>query len=71
MWVKMALISQTVLDKAAESSPPPPTMKVTWGGFNHKFQVIRISDNSIIKEGFTTRSEANKWASDHVKALAA
>lgn len=43
--------------------------KVDWHGPHAKFCVVRLSDKSTMKDGFMTRSQAQKWIMDNSKTL--
>jgi hypothetical protein len=42
---------------------------IVWKGPQYKFRVMRISDNHVMKDGFTDKEAARKWVIEHMKAL--
>lgn len=46
-------------------------VKVAWAGPNHKWRVLRESDNVVLKHGFETPEQANEWLAANPKAVAA
>lgn len=55
-------------DKAADEAPE---YEVAWGGQKARFRIQRKSDRHVIKDGFTTKAEAEDALREHQKALAA
>lgn len=45
--------------------------KVEWKAQVHKFSVIRKSTNEYVKDGFTSKEEANEWLKDNLSKIAA
>lgn len=46
-------------------------LEVTWGGPSSKFRVVRKKDKVVLKDGFSSKEEANLYKTDYIKALAA
>lgn len=44
---------------------------ITWGGQLQKYRIVRLSDKTVIKQGFATKAEAEKGLADYELALAA
>jgi hypothetical protein len=51
-------------------SPLSSGYKVEYKGPTKKHCVIRLSDNEIVQEGIAQKSEAQRWVSEHVRAIA-
>ena len=70
-WVKTCTLR---FHELAESSPDEEVAAVAeytigWSGPIKKFRILRNSDKSEMKSGFTTKAEAQAWLADYQKAL--
>lgn len=70
-WAKVVELRKVDLNAGAAIPVPAAEFVVNWGGPSHKHRVIRKSDNTVLKSGFSTPEEANAWLADYQKALAA
>lgn len=66
-WARVHLDRK--IDLIIDQSAPLETVrhKVDWKGPHSKFAVIRVSDGAKVKEGCTTRAEAEAWLTEHEK----
>jgi hypothetical protein len=55
---------------AVEETEPQSDLLVKWISPSLKFGVIRRSDNVRLKDGMENRRDAQRWADDHIAALA-
>lgn len=69
-WAKVALLRKVELEPV-NLSHGSPEYEATWKGPHRKFSVVRLADNSIIKDGFEAREQAVEYIKSHVKAMAA
>ncbi len=73
-FAKLATLSVRKLG-AIERDEIPRGFSIRWRGPHIKYQVVRMSDNEIIRgangDGFRTKPEAEAWLADHLGALAA
>lgn len=54
-----------------DASAVLPGHSIEWSGGNTKWRVLRDSDKKVLKDGFSSRSDATSWLIGHGKALAA
>lgn len=47
----------------------PDAYKVEWKGPQHKFVVIRISDNEVVQKDFGKKEDAAAWLSNHLQVV--
>lgn len=47
----------------------PKEYRIEWTGEQNKFAVVRVSDNHMISNGWSSAGQAEKECSDYVKAL--
>lgn len=73
LWAKVHVLSHHDLQGAKEDMPltDDENHTVSWKGPIAKFAVIRKSDSTIIKEGFSTKLDGYQWLEGHLKSLAA
>jgi hypothetical protein len=45
--------------------------EVMWAGQHHKWRIMRVADNEVVKHGFETREDARQGIREYLKALAA
>ena len=67
-WARVVLLRHVPLNKVLASSAAPVVeskFKVNWGGMNAKHRVVRLSDNQVIKDGFSTADAAKAWMQDY------
>lgn len=73
-WVKVvALSGPTDLSASAPSEKLEAEIspfEVTFAGPKARYRVIRKSDNEVIKEGFPTRGDAEKYTTEYRRSLA-
>ena len=50
--------------------PKDAPVSVEWKGPHLKYSVIRTKDNERLKTGFAIKAEAEKWAAEHLLAMA-
>lgn len=50
---------------------PSPDYKIKYAGPHNKYQVVRLSDSSVVKETFADEDQARLWLKDYVRATAA
>ena len=50
--------------------PANAPISVEWKGPHLKYSVIRNKDNERLKTGFAIKAEAEKWAAEHLLAMA-
>lgn len=43
--------------------------RVEWGGAIDKFRILRLSDKTVIRTGFDTDLEANRYLDDHLRRV--
>ena len=73
LWAKLHLLEHHALDRDGKDlgERDEDGYDVDWMGPVGKHGVIRKKDKALIKDGFSTRSEAWVWVESHVKGLAA
>lgn len=64
-------ICHVVIAQEAKAADETPEYEVNWGGQKAKFRIQRKSDRHVVKDGFTTKLEAEQALTEHHKALAA
>ena len=70
-WAKVMLTSKfNLLDTEALPSNIAQH-KVEWKGPQHRFAVIRLVDQAVVKNGFQTKDEATGWMREHEKVISA
>ena len=70
-WAKVMLVSKFNL---LETEVAPSSMakhKVEWKGPQHRFAVIRLADQVVVRSGFQNKDEANSWMREHEKVISA
>jgi hypothetical protein len=53
------------------SPPQQDAYSVKWAGNTHKFRVVRLSDGEVIKYGFETKEDAEKYVFELTRQIAA
>lgn len=79
-FAKLRLLNVTLLngEEAGETAavievahlPDKAPVSVEWKGPALKYSVIRKLDNERLKTGFAIKAEAEKWAAEHLVAMA-
>jgi hypothetical protein len=71
-WAKVKLRSHTVFDTSTVDVPQGKAADhvIRFAGPVHKFQVVRLSDKQLLKEGMS-KSEAGAWLSQYLNTIAA
>lgn len=71
-WAKVRVISHTVFDTTAIAVPAGKAGDhiITFAGPVRKFQVVRISDKQMLKDGMS-KAEANAWLGQYLNTIAA
>ena len=67
-WARVKLLRYTPLaEKSAKADAPVtnPQFDVNYGGVSAKHRVVRLSDKSVIKDGFATKAEAVKYMQEY------
>jgi hypothetical protein len=64
-WARVSLLGTYDLTVREGSVPSAQKHKVLWKGPQHKFCVIRISDDQLVQGGFTDKDAANVWMRNH------
>lgn len=67
-WLKVASMRYVELAQKPEAMAE---YKISWGGPKAKHRVIRVSDLTVMQDGFNTAEEAKQWVDDLSKKLAA
>jgi hypothetical protein len=74
-FAKVKLIRFTELNEgeqeAENSEPLPDGLEVIWKGPSMKYAVVRSSDKEVLSKEHTVRADAEQWARNHAKAMAA
>lgn len=71
LWAKTVKLSYVQLDTVEKSGAILDGFDVKWTGRHTKWRVVRTSDKAALKDGFSTRGEAEAWLVEHAKAMAA
>ena len=73
----ITVVAEETIAPATEEAPPPaPPPKwdedyvTKWAGPKAKFRIQRLSDRSILKDGFDTEADAKTWMNGHLQAMA-
>lgn len=74
-WAHIKILeTHALVDEVPELPAPLPSgYKIVWRGRHHRFGVIRVADDALIKGEngeFHTRADAQKWLTEHLKAVA-
>ena len=68
-WARVKLLRHvSLVEKATKADAPiaeNPQFEVNYGGVSAKHRVVRLSDKSVIKDGFATKAEAVKYMQDY------
>ncbi len=73
-WARVQAINFVQLAEAEEEVGAASVhhgLRAKWNGPHDKFVVIRDSDKTILRTGFTKKDEANAWIAGHAKSMAA
>ena len=68
LWAKV-VEPRFVSFETIEKNDPLNGYEIKWRG-SAKWGVVRLSDNTAMKDGFSSKGEAEKYIRAHVKALA-
>ena len=68
-FVKVKLVSRAELE--AVDLPEESPLKTRWNVGSKTHDVIRASDNQVMRGGFQTKASAIAWIEEHSKAMAA
>lgn len=68
-WAKVVLWKHLQLTEDLEEPKELAAFKVMWRGPQHKFAVIRLSDNTPIREEFVSKEEATAWMHEHERLI--
>lgn len=71
-WAKVKLRSHTVFDTTPIEVPAGRVAdhEIRFAGPVHKFQVVRISDKQLLKEGMS-KAEAGAWLAQYLNTISA
>jgi len=69
-FAKVAVVLEVQLDADSEGVVTDKSVIVKWRGPSCKFGVVRTSDKMVLREGFDDKDDAERWAADHLKAMA-
>ena len=71
-WAKVKLLFEIELgDECAEEEQEASTVFVKWRGPGAKFSAIRKSDNTVLKDGFADKADAEAFARNYQRTIAA
>lgn len=58
-------------DLVTDASDDLPGFKTEWNRSKMRFDVLRLSDKKVMKDGLSTRAKSYAWQRDHLTAVAA
>ena len=67
----VSVLFHKVLDSAPAITAPESPYEVRYRGPTVRFSVLRKDNQSVVKEHFQTKEEAEMWVKNHEKAMAA
>lgn len=70
-FVMAKVLAVHQLGPVSEPKQTPPGYEVQWAGVHHKFRVVRKSDDAVVHKGEDTKSGAERWLAEHLKAVEA
>ena len=70
-WARVSLLVKYDLTHHESAVPSAQKHRVLWKGPQHKFCVIRISDDQLVQGGFTDKDAANVWMKNHENVTSA
>lgn len=70
-FARVVPIRFTQIQASDAQMPDESPLKVEWKAPRLKYAVIRKGDGEIMKSGFAQRHDAEAWAINHLKAMAA
>jgi len=70
-WAKVMMVSKYDLLDTEVLPSSVAKHKVEWKGPQHRFAVIRLADQVVVRNGFQTKDEANGWMREHEKVISA
>lgn len=68
-WAKVHLLSSHQLTTADVSQSQSAKYDVIWKGPQKKWIVLRLADQTIVKEGIPTKDEGFAWMREHEKVV--
>ena len=69
-WLKVVELVKYDIDATkAVGVLDPKDHEVRWGDAQRGFIIVRLSDGAILKENCKTKVEADRWLSEHLKAI--
>jgi hypothetical protein len=69
-YANVQVLRHVEFDKAEDRSPSEQ-FEVQWKGPHHKHAVVRLSDKTVLQNGFDNKSAALAWLSSNLNSLAA
>lgn len=68
-WAKTILRGQYSTVPKGEAIQDTDKHEVRWRGAQHRFAVVRKSDDSVIRQNFQTKDEAAAWMKEHERTV--
>jgi hypothetical protein len=67
-WAQVTLLRKHDLVKE-KKEPTNPEFKHVWRGANHKHSILRVSDDTVLKDGFDTKQLAVDYLNKHLETI--